>query len=339
MLFLVTLLALTAFAQDSEKKAMSPEQVEKEKLAFIERGIVEVMRHATIPELYGATIQKAMKCKCQYGPVNILWGSRVGMTCKMDQEVDTDAEPECGVQCLSPRGETVLLMCPEGWTNDCATGCVPPENFTSVRERTDFLEKMLDDIVMYGYDYLIVNSDYIKDCACTEGRLTKIHFGSNIGLECVFNEEQLNETECGGYGGCKNEAEQGVMIFCPSGHTPSCNGCSKTLEEDTSLDERIMWLVNGTTSVVQETEEAFVEMIPSGEYAVECGCAAKMKHIEYGSRVGYWCQIEDVNKIGDNCGANVLCENANKELILHMCPAGFVPDCSEGCGYAWKQEL
>jgi len=257
----------------------------------------------------------------------------------MDQDVDEEADPECGVQCLSPRGETVLLMCPKGWTNDCTTGCVPPENFTSVRERADFLEKLLDQIVLYGYDYLVVNNDYIKDCGCVEQRLTKIRFGTKIGLECQFDEEQMVEAECGGFGGCKNEAEQGVMIFCPSGHTPSCTGCEKTLEEDTALDERITWLVNGTRSLIQDTEQAFSELVPSGEYAVDCGCAAEMKHIDYGMGVGYWCQIEDVNKIGDNCGANVLCENADKKLILHMCPAGFVPDCSEGCGYAWKQEL
>jgi len=322
----------------SEAPAMSPEQVEKEKLAFIERGIVEVLRHAYLPQLFEAKLAQLEQCGCQYGPSNILWGSRVGMTCKLDQTVDTADDKDCGTQCLSPRGETVLLLCPKGWTNDCATGCVPPV-FTSVRERTDFLEQMLDKVVLHGYDYLHVNDDYMSSCGCTEKRLTKIRFGTKIGLECVFDDDLYQEEECGGFGGCKNEAEQGVMIFCPSGHTPTCMGCEKTLEEGTSLDERIDFLVEGTKTYFAESERSFINIQPSGEYAVNCGCSSDLQHTDYGNGVGYWCQVDDVAKIGDNCGANVLCENSDKNLILHMCPAGFVPDCTQGCGYAWKQEL
>jgi len=326
MLFLLLITAAIA--------SMDELQTEKEKLAFIERNIVNIYRHTNIPEVFGANLNKMVRCGCTHSASNIVWGSAVGMTCKLTERGYDEAS--CGVRCLSPRSENVLLMCPENWEADCRDGCVPPM-FDSVSKRATFLEKNVDQIVRYGFDYLYIDQSYIDTCGCVD-RLRHIRYGSQIGLDCIFNEDKWRRNGedggCAGYGACTNNDNEPVMLFCPAGHSPTCSGCEKNLKANADVDTRYDWMINLLTGWIRESQP-LLDILPTADKAQSCGCDSKMQSVKYGNGIGWSCEVKNADKITEDCGANVLCEDGSKKLLLHLCPYGFVPNCRDGCGYAW----
>lgn len=308
-------------------------QTEKEKLAFIERNIVNIYRHTNIPEVFGANLNKMRECGCTHSASNIVWGSGVGMSCKLKERGYNEAT--CGVRCLSPRSENVLLMCPENWEADCRDGCVPPM-FDSVRHRADFLEKNVDAIVKWGFDYLFVDQSYIDTCGCID-RLRHIRYGTQIGLDCIFNVDvwdRSKDSGCAGFGACTNKDGKPVMLFCPAGHSPTCSGCQKNLKPTADVDTRYDWMINLLTGWMRESQP-LLDIVPSASKANACGCSSDLSSVTYGNGIGWSCSIDDDQRITAECGANVLCEDNSGKLLLHLCPSGFVPNCRDGCGYAW----
>merc|ERR1719242_2925836 len=104
-MFLISLIALTLAQQDAAL-------IEREKLAFIERSVVEILAKGSFPEIFSANNARLAECGCNFGATNILWGTGVGMMCKLEGQFDS----RCGQRCSTPKGEDILLLCPEGWT-------------------------------------------------------------------------------------------------------------------------------------------------------------------------------------------------------------------------------
>jgi hypothetical protein len=105
---------LLAFSLLNLVLALDPALVEKEKLSFLERTIVQVLSKGQFPEIVGAETQVLVNCGCTYATMNVNWGSQVGMFCKLGAP---GYEEACGKKCVSPKGDDVLLLCPEGWTS------------------------------------------------------------------------------------------------------------------------------------------------------------------------------------------------------------------------------
>lgn len=329
MLFILALVCI-ALAQE-----MDPAQVEKEKLAFVERTVIEVLTQGQFPEIFDAKNSKLNQCGCEYNANSIYWGSGVGLYCKVTQQ---PRQKHCGESCVSPLGENILLICPDGFTHDCQAGCVPP-SFGSVAERSRFLEEQVDKIVSYGYDYISISADYLDMCGCNEDGIRAIKYGTQVGFECVVPEEPESD-ECNGFRACTNQDGYPIMIFCPAGHAPTCGGCQKTLEATPELDDDYDWMVNVLTGYVRESKDV-LNLVPHYSRIVDCGCTNEVEKVTYGSGIGHYCKIDSADDVKEGCGPNVICENSMGEQLLHLCPGGFVPTCQDGCGYTWdiKEEL
>jgi len=320
--------AAVAFAQ-----VMDPQQVEKEKLAFIERTVIEILVQGQFPEIFNARNSQLNQCGCEFNANSIYWGSGVGLFCKVTQEPRIK---HCGESCVSPRGENIILICPDGWQQDCTAGCVPP-TFGSVVERARFLEEQVDKIVTYGYDYIYIQDDYLDGCGCTDEGVRAIKYGTQVGFECVAPEEPSTE-DCNGFRACTNADGTPIMIFCPAGHNPTCGGCVKALETTPDLDDNYDWMVNVLTGYVHESKQ-ILQLVPHYQRVVDCGCAGEVEEVAYGLGIGHYCKITSPEDIKDTCGPNMICEDQSGDMLLHLCPGGFVPTCEDGCGYTWKTEL
>jgi len=309
---------------------LSYEMIEREKLAFIERSIVQIFQKGSFPEIFQAKTKMLSSCGCEFGTQPIHWGNGVGMMCKLTLPGFTDT---CGKRCTTPKGEDILLLCPEDWEFDCGRGCTPPP-FNSVRERYTFLEDNVKKILQTGHDYQFLDPDYLATCGCSNNQARLINYGTGVGFDCII-EGEVSE-ECIGFRECVNDQDKLITIFCPAGHVPTCDGCKATIEdiEDWSSDnhDRYDWSINVLTGYIRESQR-FLNLEPYHEQVVHCGCRGPMQPVTYGNRIGFFCIIKDPNDITKECGSGVICKDGSDNELMHFCPDGFMADCEQGCGY------
>lgn len=317
--------------------------IEKHKFNFVENNLFNILSNTAIPEIYGANTDKLLKCGCSHSAHNIMWGA-VGMQCKVtDIELYFENEEDCNLRCLSPKGQEIMLFCPPGFAYDCVRGCYAPEDFSTAEQRVSFLEGVTDVLLRYGFDYLEVAAEYLDSCGCT-GNLRAIEYGTKLGLDCLYDEDDVDVSECAAFNGCADENGNKVAIFCPAGHTSTCSGCTKEVStvgtKDVKRRARLDWMTMVLTGWVRESFGT-LGLEPGHEQILACGCTEELRSILYGNQVGYYCPVVDPNSVTEECGPNTFCENNDGDLLLHLCPPGFVPNCSVGCGYAWdvKDEL
>jgi len=325
MILFLFLLAIS-YSQDSE-------MVEREKLAFIERSIMEIYSKGTFPEIFKAELSELQRCGCTYGTQPIYWGTKVGMMCKLK---NPGYEEDCGMRCTTPKGEDILLLCADGWKRDCFRGCIPPP-FDTVTDRFNFLLDNVESILTYGHDYLLISADYLSACKCRDGQARLINYGTKRGFDCVVESDP--GTECGGFRECANEHEERVMIFCPAGHEATCEGCKSTLDDLGEYETdtvRYEWAINVLTGFVRESQ-AVLDLQPSHEDTLQCACRGPLRQVDYGKRIGHYCYA-DVKSMTNECNNSLICVDNDGNELIHFCPAGFVPDCEHGCGYWWSQK-
>lgn len=326
---MIALFLLTAFVFAQEE-----ELVEREKLAFIERSIMEIYSKGTFPEIFNAELSKLQECGCTHGTQGIYWGANVGMMCKLRQPGYSE---ECGMRCTTPKGEDILLLCPDGWKSDCFRGCIPPP-FDTVQERFDFLQSNVESILENGHDYLLISGEYLESCKCRNGQARLINYGTKMGFDCVVDGDPSEE--CAGFIECLNDQKERIMIFCPAGHEATCEGCKSTIRDVEAYDSndiRYEWCINVLTGFIRESQ-AILNLEPSHEDTLECGCRSPLKKIDYGSRIGHFCHIDSPKHMTKQCDNKLICMNGEGVELIHFCPAGFVPDCERGCGYWWAQK-
>jgi len=332
---MITILFLLAvplcFAQDE----VTADTIEREKLAFIERSIMQIYEKGDFPEIFLAELNTLQECGCTHGTQSIYWGAKVGMMCKLRK---SGFDESCGQRCTTPKGEEILLLCPQNWSSDCFRGCVPPP-FDSVDDRTKFLLDNVQALLQYGHDYLLIKSEYLETCKCKDRQAKLINYGTKLGFECVVEGEEEPTAECGGFQECKNDQDERVMIFCPAGHQATCAGCEATIKDpsiDTN-DVRHEWAIQVLTGYIRESQ-SILDITPTHEEAWQCGCRSPLQRIDYGSRIGHFCNIDDAADMTNECNNKLVCADANGKELLHFCPSGFVADCERGCGYWWAQK-
>lgn len=200
---------------------------------------------------------------------------------------------------------------------------------------------MVDEIIRFGFDYVVIDPTYTHNCGCDD-TVRNIRYGTNVGFECVVNDKRTPSEDCGAYRGCMDENENGLLIFCPAGHTPTCSGCQKLLDRSAPKSERYEYMVAVMTGYLRETKDA-LDLQPRPSQVIDCGCTSAFKPIEgYGNRIGFSCVVNDPSTVNaEGCGPNILCQDENDETVLHLCPTAFTPNCEDGCGYSWdtKAEL
>merc|ERR1719461_1217166 len=325
------LLAITANASN----AVDNDLIEREKLAFIERSIVQIYKQGTFPEIFDTKIDKLQACGCRYGTQPIFWGSLMGMMCKL---MDSGFSEECGQRCTTPKGQDILLLCPPDWETDCFRGCVPP-SFNTVQDRYDFLERNVKAILDHGHDYLMIDSTYLEECKCVNGKANIINYGTKIGYDCIVD-GQPGEN-CSGFGACENHEGKRIMVFCPAGHSPSCDGCKSTIDNVSGYDAdlRYEWSINVLTGYIRESQRV-LNIQPLQNDVINCGCQGSLQEVDYGNRIGFYCKV-DPDVMSPECSNRLICRDAKDEDLIHFCPEGFVSDCEKGCGYWWtgKDEL
>jgi len=324
------------------------EVVEKQKLEFVENNLFDIFSKATVPEMYNASADRLTRCGCSMSASNIMWG-RVGMQCKITDIATFERNVgECSLRCFSPKSQEIMLMCPQGFHADCERGCIAPEDFTHVAQRIAFLEGAVDMVVKYGFDYLSIDPDYLDSCGCT-GSIRAINYGTRVGLDCLYEEDRVDVDECTAFNGCIDSMNNMVAVFCPAGHLSTCQGCVKqvyTAEVEKSGDAALMrrskldWMTLVLSNWIQESW-AILGLEPSHRQVMACGCSDQLRPITYGNRVGYYCTVDDPTVVTAECGPNLFCENEDGDLLFHLCPSGYTPNCSDGCGFAWdvKDEL
>jgi len=307
-----------------------------EQLDFVERNVLNLLRIGTFPQFYNSSFPLIRDCGCYYSPTKLLYGTRVGLQCQRrweEEEPPYDSD-NCGIICNDPHGIDIVMFCPSGWDSDCSQGCYPPDNFDTVEDRVDFWELTLTSLMMYGRDYIGVSEEYLKTCGCV-GKVRPIRYGTKIGFDCLMLEDATPSEACSAVHLCLDDADRRIVTFCPAGHKPTCAGCEKDVASDT-LEMRLRWMINVITGYARESLE-LLHWEPSTRRTLACGCVGSVEPVEYGNRLGYYCEIQSIDLISEDCGPNVLCENAQGNHLLHFCPDGFKPSCDEGCSFPWRE--
>jgi len=310
-----------------------------EMLDFVELNIATLLQYGDYPAVYGASIDKMQKCGCSHGATKIMWGSEIGLQCTRlfaDEDPPEYDEELCGGMCNNLHNIDSVLFCPGsewttsvgGWNSDCGQGCRPPADFGTVDKRIEFWEHTLNDMLLYGTDYLNIDQQYLKQCACMS-KPRPIRYGSKIGFDCVMEDDADLGEGCNAASMCKDELDRRLVTFCPAGHKSTCAGCEKVLEDD-SLKGRMEWMVHVVEGLVQ-LSLPMLNWSPLQEQVLGCACKRNPSPIQYGSRVGYSCVIHDAEFITPACGANVICQDTSEQDIIHMCPRGYEPSCEHGC--------
>jgi len=177
-----------------------------EMLDFVELNVATLLQTGFYPGVYGATIDKMSDCGCSHGASKIVWGSEIGLQCTRlfaDEEPPEFDEDKCGGMCNNHHNIDSVLFCPEGWTRDCAEGCRPPPDFGTVERRIEFWESTLNDVLLYGTDYLNIDQTYLKQCSCAS-KPRPIRYGTKIGFDCVMEEEADLGEGCAAASMCKD---------------------------------------------------------------------------------------------------------------------------------------
>lgn len=336
LLLLGVLALLGAQAERMDDDEYRESRLVGDQLNFVERNVLNMLRLGYFPQLYNASYPLIKDCGCYYSPTKIIFGTQVGLQCQrllMDEGPLLFDEENCGEICNDPHGVDIVLFCPHGWSQDCQRGCYPPDEFGTVENRIDFWELTLSSLLIHGSDYIAVTPEYLKQCAC-EGKIRPIRYGSQVGFDCIMSEDITPSEACGAARHCMDSNERRLMTFCPAGHRATCAGCEKIVEDDT-LQARLEWMINVITGYARESLE-LLGWKPSTERMLACACVDSVEPVEYGKRLGFYCPIEDVDKITSGCGPNTLCKTSQGKSILHFCPDGFTPSCDEGCSFPWK---
>lgn len=334
MLYVALLAALAMGQRDPLDRTLG------DRIDFVERNIINILRHGHFPQLYNSSWKMIRDCGCYYSPQKINFGSQVGMYChrRFPEENPPYNEDECGMICNSPHGTDIVLWCPHGWDSQCDRGCYPPDTFKSIDERVDFWELTLTSLIMYGHNYIAVAADYLEECGC-DGKIRPIRYGTQIGFDCVLKEGQRLKETCGAASMCTDDQGRQIVTFCPAGHTPTCSGCEKTIAEEerasTEIMTRLNWMINVITGYSRESL-TLLGWEPSSAQILECACVGAVKPITYGASLGYFCNVNEPKAITEGCGPNILCRDNRGQDLLHFCPDGFTPSCTEGCTYPWK---
>jgi len=282
--------------------------------------------------VYNATTERLVECGCAASTTKIVWGSEIGLQClrKFDDEEPPEYNEElCGPLCNNHHNVEAHIFCPAGWDNDCQYGCRPPAEFDTVEDRVEFWEFTLTSMLLYGIDYVNIEADYLEQCAC-ESKPRPIRYGTKIGFDCVMQEDKEFGAGCNAASMCKDDQGRRLVTFCPAGHESTCNGCKKQLADD-DLKGRLTWMVHVVEGIVQ-LSLPMLKWTPLMSQVLGCACSKAPQKIEYGSRLGYYCEIHDAELITEACGVNVICQDAeeNNDLV-HLCPTGFTPSCEHGC--------
>lgn len=333
--------ALNAAAAEDDIGDYENADLLRQHLGFVERNVLTLLRLGTYPQLYNSSYPRIQECGCYFSPTKIIHGSKVGLQCtrKFPDENPPYNEENCGRICNDPHNNDVVLFCPHGWDSDCARGCFPPDKFESVEARIDFWELTLTSLMMYGSDYIAVAQDYLTKCGC-DGKIRPIRYGSQVGFDCIVAETAEYNEECGANYQCADAEGRQLAMFCPAGHKATCGGCQKVLE-DTKFTKRMEWMTNVVSGYARESLDV-LGWEPSTQQIMDCACAGAVKRTDYGNNFGYNCRVRDVEAIVEGCGRNVLCVDKEGHNLLHFCPDGFDPSCSEGCTLPWlnqKEEL
>lgn len=309
-----------------------------EHLDFVERNVLNLLKLGTFPQLYNSSYPRIEGCGCYYSPVKIGFGSRIGLECTRRHDIPKLKydEDNCGIICNNPRSMDIVLFCPYGWDSDCQRGCFPPDKFKTVGERIDFWELTLTSLLMHGSEYIQVMKDYVTGCGC-EGKIRPIRYGTQVGFDCIVPDVRRIAKTCAGNTSCKDDRGRQIMTFCPAGHRATCAGCEKVMDGD-DFRSRLSWMTNVVTGYARESLEV-LGWNPTTQQLIDCSCAKGVQKVTYGSELGYFCEIRNVNDINQGCGPNVLCKNNKNQDILHFCPDGFKASCTEGCIFPWKNEL
>merc|ERR1711879_578965 len=126
-----------------------------------------------------------------------------------------------------------------------------------------------------------------------------------------------------------------IVTFCPGGHKTTCNGCVKVLDEDgidnpNDLMTRVNWMIRVVTGYTRESLE-LLGWEPNAARVLECACSGQVRPITYGGALGYYCLVKNPRDITPGCGPNILCRNDIGQDLVHFCPDGYDPSCTEGC--------
>lgn len=309
-------------------------------LDFVERNVLNLLQLGSFPQLYNSSYPKIEGCGCYYSPVKITFGTSVGLECQRRHDIPklNYDEENCGIICNNPHAMDIVLFCPYGWDSDCSRGCFPPDEFKNVGERIDFWELTLTSLLMHGSEYITVLPEYLDSCGC-EGKIRPVRYGTQVGFDCVLGEGKLEKIgeACAGHSACLDSNGRQIMTFCPAGHRATCAGCEKVIEGD-DFRSRLQWMMNVVTGYARESLEV-LGWTPTIQQLIDCSCARGVQKVSYGSNLGYFCEVRNVNDITQDCGPNVLCDAQGGKQVLHFCPAGFKASCSEGCVFPWKDEL
>jgi len=328
MLYSLTTLALVLLGRGEDDE----EDYEiGEMLDFVELNLATLLQTGNYPAVYNATVARMQECGCSVAPSKIVWGSEIGLQCPRlfdDEDPPEHDEELCGPLCNNHHNIDAIIFCPGGWDNDCANGCRPPAEFGTVEKRVEFWEFTLKEMLLYGTDYVSIEPDYLRQCACTS-KPRPIRYGTKIGFDCVMEEDADLGEGCAAASMCKDDVGRRLVTFCPAGHKSTCSGCEKVLEDDT-LQGRLEWMVHVVEGIVQ-LSLPMLQWTPLQEQVLGCACKSSPDPITYGSRLGYSCPIHDAKLINPSCGANVICLDTAENDVVHMCPRGFIPDCEQGC--------
>lgn len=347
MFFRALLLPLLALAADKE----FPENGQS--LNFIEENIVGLLRSSNYDLMYKVTSKQMDTCGCAFSPVQISFGSKVGLSCRRHWDDAAFDKETCGELCEDHHGVSITLFCPTGWNSNCQTGCTVPEKFDSIEDRTDFWDKQLSELIKNGYDYVPTEQKYLDECGC-ESKMRTIRYGTGIGFDCVMGKDAVKGERCNAQHLCRDKEERRLITFCPAGYLATCNGCVADLPgvkinsdgdaemtidlEDISLDERLAWMVTVLTGYSMEVQ-SLVGWRPTIREILGCACKDDLTPVPYGKRIGFSCPVHDAKLINNEiCRSTVLCRDADGNDLLHLCPDGFISSCDEGCTYPWKEK-
>jgi len=315
----------------------------REMLNFVELNLMNLLQYGNYPAIYNSSYPKIEECGCYYSPRTITWGNKIGLECQRGivgtrDLPDYDLE-KCGVLCNDMHGFDTVLFCPPGWHGSCVSGCQPDKEFESVEARVDFWDVTLSAFLLYGTDYIAIQSDHLEECGCAS-KARKIMYGTKVGFDCIMGEDAVFKSGCSASSNCLDSAGRRIVTFCPAGHRSTCDGCQKNIEDTDDISERLEWMTAVTSGIAQNSLPV-LSWQPSLEKILGCACKSNVEQINYGSRIGMLCEIHGADLIQDSCGPNILCMNEEGKDILHICPRGFKPDCTLGCAspISEKQEL
>merc|ERR1719245_78841 len=96
-------------------------------------------------------------------------------------------------------------------------------------------------------------------------------------------------------------------------------------------------MVDVITGYSRESQD-LLGWAPETQKIIDCNCEGGVMPIKYGTSLGYYCPIRNVQGIKDTCGPNIVCADSMGMNILTFCPDGFVPSCEMGCALPWKKK-